>query len=230
VGDDSEPQRHFDADYHERAILRDGSEVHLRMIGSADRELLSAGFERMSPESRYRRFFSLKKTLTERELDYLTDVDSENHVAIGAGRYLPDGTEQGLGVARLVRLADCPDTAEAAIAVVDDAQGIGLGTLLFQRLVAAAAERGIDRIRSEVLVSNAPMQDMLRHLPLAATRHVDNGVVTTEFELPDLLPTHPLDQPPRDHGGYKLFKLAARGLIQLERMFPWLRRHADDDG
>ncbi len=219
---------HFDATYDERVSLRDGSVVHLRLIGPDDRELLREGFARLSPESKYRRFFSAKSDLTERELDYLTKVDQHNHVAIGAGRYLDDGTEEGLGVARFVRLHDRPDTAEAAIAVVDDAHGKGLGTLLFQRLIAAAAERGVRRIRSEVLGTNKPMQDLINYLAVESDTRVESGVVITEFELPEVAPAQPIDEPPREHDSYKLFKLAANGLIELERMFPWRRRGAGD--
>lgn len=225
---DGKAPLHFDADYRESVTLRDGSQVHLRLIGPADRELLRTGFERLSPESRYRRFFSTKNTLTERELDYLTDVDQRDHFAVAVGRYRDDGSEEGLGVARFVRLTERPDTAEAAVAVVDDAQGKGLGTLLFQRLSSAARERGVERIRSEVLGENAPMQEMLRHLAVDPDTHVESGVVITEFELPKLAPAHPIDEPPREHAGYKLFKLAANGLIELERVVPWLRRRAEE--
>ena len=51
---------HFDDEYNECVTLRDGSEVHLRLLGPHDRQLLRAGFARLSSESRYRRFFSAK--------------------------------------------------------------------------------------------------------------------------------------------------------------------------
>ena len=39
-----------------QVTLRDGSRVIIRPAIPADRELLAEGFERLSPESRYRRF------------------------------------------------------------------------------------------------------------------------------------------------------------------------------
>ena len=41
-------------------------------------------FERLSPESRYRRFFAPMAQLSERDLDYLTCVDHRDHEALMA--------------------------------------------------------------------------------------------------------------------------------------------------
>lgn len=54
----------FDADYAERVTLRDGTEVVVRPIRADDKELLRRGFLRLSPESRYRRFFAAKHDLS----------------------------------------------------------------------------------------------------------------------------------------------------------------------
>ena len=113
-------QRYFDADYAELARLRDGTPVQLRLVRASDKELVRKGFARLSPESRYLRFFAPKDHLTERELSYLTELDGEHHLAIGAER-VPTGADgpEGLGVARFIRLADDPAVAEAAVAVLD---------------------------------------------------------------------------------------------------------------
>jgi GNAT superfamily N-acetyltransferase len=156
----------FDADYLEHATLRDGTEVVVRLLRPDDRELLRAGFGRLSPESRYRRFFAAKNELSARELRYLTECDQVHHVALGATS--ADG-ERGLGVARYIVLDDEPGLAEAAIAVADEVQGRGLGSLLFQRLVAAARERGVERFRCDMLGSNQGMADLLRALAPGAS-------------------------------------------------------------
>src|SRR5215510_13319274 len=108
----------------------------------------------MSPQSRYLRFFTPKACLTEDELRYLTEIDQERHFALGASTV---DERDGLGVARFIRLDGEPGVAEAAIAVVDEMHGQGLGSLLFMRLVAAARERGVERVRCEVLGSNLAM-------------------------------------------------------------------------
>jgi len=53
-------------------VLRDGSRVRLRQGHRADKELLLRGFERLSPESRYRRFLAGMPELSEEKVRYLT--------------------------------------------------------------------------------------------------------------------------------------------------------------
>lgn len=224
---------HFDADYYEETNLRDGSPIFLRLVRPDDKEMLRTGFEKLSDESRYRRFFTPKPTLSERELRYLTEMDNVSHLAIGAGRRVGD-IEEGVGVARMVRLSEDDDIAEAAIAVIDDVQGKGLGSLLFQRLVAAAQERGIRRIRCEVLGSNHKMLEFLGGFSDHLETAVSSGVVVVDMKLPELAPEHPHSEPPRDTASYRMLTLAAKGMVEIQRLFPWLRPDdpvpEDDDG
>ena len=82
----------FDASYREDWPLDGGALLLLRLIQPGDKALLASGFKRLSPESRYRRFFLNKRALTESELCYLTDCDGTNHFAlvatIASGRYI----------------------------------------------------------------------------------------------------------------------------------------------
>ena len=141
--------------------LRDGSVVLVRPGGPGDRALLVEEFERLSPESRYRRFFAPLKTLPDRLLDVLTSIDYVDHFAWAALARGEDGRFHGVGVSRYVRLPD-PAAADAAVTVVDDWQGRGLGRVLLDALVLEALENGITRFEGEVLVDNLPMQALLR--------------------------------------------------------------------
>ena len=134
-----QPYRRFHPQYRERLALADGTWAELRMVRPEDAALLQDGFERLSPSSRFQRFLSAKPRLSQEELHYLTRVDGERHLAIGAVTRSPGGREVGLGVARFIRLSHAPEIAEVAITVVDDAQGKGLGRVLMDRLVAALA-------------------------------------------------------------------------------------------
>jgi hypothetical protein len=115
--------RFFTRDFAEHAALRDGTRIVVRLIRSDDKDLLRAGFDRLSPASRYARFLAPKASLSDDELRYLCEVDQENHVAIGAVR--EDDPAFGLGIARFIRQLDQPDIAEAAIAVADEVQHRG---------------------------------------------------------------------------------------------------------
>jgi hypothetical protein len=64
--------------------LRDGSRVRIRPGRPDDRDLLRRGFERLSLESRYKRFLVPIPELTESMVDYLTEFDHHDHEAIVA--------------------------------------------------------------------------------------------------------------------------------------------------
>jgi GNAT superfamily N-acetyltransferase len=122
-------------------ILRDGSRVRVRQGHSSDKELLLRGFERLSPESRYRRFLAPMPELTEEIVRYLTEIDHRDHGAMIA----LDEAGDGIGVTRYVRDPHRPEVAEVAevaVTVIDDWQGRGLGTLLLEVISARAREQG----------------------------------------------------------------------------------------
>jgi len=170
-------------DLHERRTLRDGTHVVVRHIRPSDAQELRRAFDRLSPESRYRRFFGGVPQLTEASLHYLTDVDGRDHVAIVATTDgpEPDGAT-GLGVARFVRLRDEPTVAEAAVTVVDDYQRQGLGRLLARKLAEAARERGIHTFRADVLADNEPMRGIMTDIG-AVEREASAGVLTYDVPL-----------------------------------------------
>jgi GNAT superfamily N-acetyltransferase len=193
-------------------VLRDSTPIVLRLVAPEDKALLRAGFERLSAESRYARFLVPKTSLSSEELRYLTEVDQEDHFALGAVREDGDGHGEpvGVGIARFIRTS--ATTAEAAIAVSDEVQGQGLGRLLFVRLVAAAAERGIGRFHCEVLCHNASMRELIRAIAPEYSVEVEAGVMRIDFELPAVSPSH--EPPPPQSAMYRFFKAAAGNAVE----------------
>ena len=170
--------------------LRDGTPVLVRPVRPTDKDLLRRGFERLSETSRVRRFMTPLGELPEEQVRYLTEIDYIDHFAWAAVR--ADRPEEGLGVARYVRLEEDPRIAEAAVTVVDEYHGRGLGTLLLALLALAARAAGITTFRGFVLEENAPMQEVVRALGVEA-RHVEPGVVQLDVPLDaGLLPDSPL--------------------------------------
>lgn len=163
-------------------VLKDGTRVTLRPITPDDADALRAAFARLSPESRYRRFFSSVNELSDATVHYLTNVDGRDHVAIVAvAESLDLKKEEGLGVARFIRLEKEPHVAEAAVTVVDDAQRKGLGRLLLTALSERARAVGIKTFRAEVLMNNEPMARLLVEAG-AVMRRTDEG--TLVFDVP----------------------------------------------
>lgn len=142
-----------------RRKLRDGSFIELREVLPSDKDALASGFARLSPESRYRRFFSSLDRLSATDLAYLTEVDHRDHEAVIA--FDDDG--ETVGVARYVR-GEEPDAAEVAVVVVDDWQGKGAGTALLERLTERASENGIERFVALVLQENSEAIELFRSI------------------------------------------------------------------
>ena len=157
--------------------LADGSRLAIRPIEPSDRELVAAGFKRLSPESRYRRFFSPLPELSGRQLDYLTRVDHHDHEALVA---VDTDSGEGVAVARFVRVGD--RVAEPAIAVVDDWQGRGVAAALLERLVERAREEGIERFVALVMADNPQAMRVLERLGQTRTDQ-EGPEVELEIEL-----------------------------------------------
>jgi GNAT superfamily N-acetyltransferase len=164
-------------------VLRDGSRVRLRQGHRSDKELLLRGFERLSPESRYRRFLAAMPELTEEMVRYLTEIDHHDHEAIAA---IDEKTGEGIGVARYVRNPKRPDVAEVAVTVLDDWQGKGLGTLLLEVLGARARAESIKRFTALMLASNQEMMDVLEALGPVRTIDREAGTVEIEMAIPEV--------------------------------------------
>ena len=124
------------------------------------------------------RFLRRKDELSAAELRYFTDIDHHDHEALGAVDHA-DG--RGVGVARYVRDASDPHSAEIALTVVDDWQGRGLGTELLAQLSGRARAEGIRRFTALVSADNAAMTALLRGVR-AGPVHREYG--TVEYEIP----------------------------------------------
>lgn len=154
----------------------------IRPIGPDDKERLLGAFDRSSPESRYRRFFSPTPRLSAAQLRYLTEVDHHSHEALQA---VDPRTEEGLGVARFVRSPDDPSVAEVAVAVVDDWQGRGLASTLLRDLATRARKEGIERFSASVLAGNDPIMKLFRGFGDVQAIGRDQGVVEVVMDLPE---------------------------------------------
>lgn len=164
--------------------ISDGSICRIRSIGQDDRALLVGCFEGLSPESRRLRFFGAKPSLSTGDLDFLAGADGRDHIAVGLIRLDADGEEvELLGAARCIRLGRDSDTAELAMAVVDRAQGQGIGRILISHLVEAARAQGVRRLRCEVLAANEGMRALLGG-PGSRVRWLDDGTLEYEYALP----------------------------------------------
>ena len=145
----------------------------IRPIRPDDRMRLERSRGRFSDETMRRRFLSPKPRLTTSELRYLTEVDGKNHFAVVA--VLLDDLATIVGVARYIRLAGDPATAEAAIIVADEFQGRGLGKRLAHELADAGRDRGIRRFTASMLTDNKAALALMRTLGDRLESHYEEG-------------------------------------------------------
>jgi ribosomal protein S18 acetylase RimI-like enzyme len=158
-----------------RALLNDGRRVRIRPVVPADRANIAAGLARLSPRSRYGRFHSDVSQLSEAALRFLTEIDFREHVA-WAALAIDEPGFPGVGVARFVRDREHPDSAEFAITVLDEWQGLGLGSLLLRTLIGSAAQRGIRQLVAPVLAENVAALHLVERLGGRRAR-IENNVV-----------------------------------------------------
>jgi len=126
-------------------VLADASRVVIRPALPQDSDLQRAFVRNLSDEARYFRFMTRLSELPEAMAQRFTSIDYRSHVALIATISEAAG-ETMIGEARYI-----VDACEFAIAVADDAQGIGLASTLLGRLVDHAAASGINRISADTL-------------------------------------------------------------------------------
>lgn len=155
-------------------IFHDGSAGIVRPISSQDRHAFVEGFESLSEESRFRRYFFNKKTLTESDLERLSNPDGVNHLAYGVAAIEEDGSEIPISVGHCFRDGDS-NLAEVAIVTADLWQGNGAGFELLQSLKAASLAAGIDQWIAVLLTDNIAMRRLLEKVGGSPTLSKNNG-------------------------------------------------------
>ena len=151
--------------------LADGRRVSLRGSLPQDIDLLRAFFRALSDQARYVRFMTKCGELSESMARRFTDIDQVRHVALTAyvtngyvtnGYVTNGGSATMVGEARYILSPDHPGSAEFAVAVAADWQGLGLARALLARLSGHAAVAGVHRLVGDTLASNVAMLELAR--------------------------------------------------------------------
>src|SRR5262249_32569837 len=119
-------------------------------LRNGDTETVARLFERLSSESRARRFNAAKPRIAHQELEALARVDARRHSLVA----WVDGDPEPAGFAQLVGDADERTHAEIAFAVADAYHGRGIGSALVEQLAADARAAGITHLRATIQNSN----------------------------------------------------------------------------
>lgn len=165
----------YAAGFRARAALRDGTAVCVRAVRADDKERMRIAFERLSPQTVYKRFFHAMTDLTSENLREATELDFHDHV--GLALTVGEGTSERLiAVAQFVRVAPGASCAEVAFVVADDYQHRGAATLLLQQLIHVARDLGVRDLLALVLDGNREMLEILENSGLSSRQTVEDGM------------------------------------------------------
>lgn len=167
--------------------LDDGDVLTLSPVLKSDREFFERGLSELSIGSRFARFGQGVAGLSERELDYLTDVDQRTHVAWGAAI-----GQEAAGAGRYIVCGEDSSCAEIAITVLDHMQRRGVGSALLGALVAVARADGIDEFCFEAQADNAGVRHLLGEIEVGQLMR-DGDILERRIRVSDLPPVADAD-------------------------------------
>jgi RimJ/RimL family protein N-acetyltransferase len=155
-------------------------DIHVReaTVDDFDR-YFDEGFDQLSPGSRLTRFFSVMPHLPDSVRSSLRNMDGQFHAAVVAfatdhvDDYHPEG--KPVGLCRYI--AGTTGAPELAVTVLDEYQGLGIGSLLVDELCVLAASRGYAELIAFVLADNTPMHRILQRAGASVEPSDDPGVV-----------------------------------------------------
>jgi GNAT superfamily N-acetyltransferase len=179
------------ATYSAVETLRDGRRVDIRALRQDDRAVLLTAVGRTSPESLYRRFFTVKRGFTEQEMAFFLNIDFVDHVALVA--VVEEASRPVIvGGARYIVLR--PGKAEVAFAVIDRYQGQGIGTALMRHLAGIARGAGLRELIADVLPENSAMLKVFAKSGFPLSTRPKSDVVHVVLRL-DATRRHPPSPP-----------------------------------
>jgi RimJ/RimL family protein N-acetyltransferase len=144
-----------------RVVAWQGKATRVRPLEAADQAAYLRLLAAMEPLDIRLRVFSSRRSLTQGELEQLTDIDYAREVALVVTP--ADDPNTLLGVARASHSTQSPNP-EIGVMVRSDLKGQGLGTVLMTDLLATLRARGCTRAELSVLDENKAMLALAKRL------------------------------------------------------------------
>jgi GNAT superfamily N-acetyltransferase len=159
--------------------LADGTRVRLRLTRPTDAPGVRDFLERLSPETRQRRFLVPVPEVSEATVRHFTFFDPRERMTFAA-------TKPGAGGEEIVGLADAAfvgtGLAEVGIVIDDQHQHHGLGKLLSEAVASIAIQRGASHLKAEMLAGNTPMLRLFERLG-RTVQSMEDGTSTAYVRL-----------------------------------------------
>ena len=159
--------------------LDGGDCVRLRLTRPSDARLVQDFLERLSPQTRERRFLYAMPEVTDATVRHFTFYDPRERITFAAS--MPgEGGEQIVGLADAAFLGT--GLAEIGVVVDDQHQGRGVGKLLSEAVASVAIKRGATHLKAHMQSENTPMLRLFERLG-RTIRSVENGTSTAYVRL-----------------------------------------------
>ena len=174
-----------DSEGYNQFRSKDGLLIQVRKLEYNDTLRLVDIFERLSPESRYRRFNQTLENVAPnriwQEAQNIAQADQEKSFGLLAYLDEPGHTQRPLGAARYVETS--PHVAEVGISICDDFQNRGIGTGLMRFLALEARQKGYHTLIATIRNDNAPIWHVFRQLPFAVSRTLEGAYASVTIDL-----------------------------------------------
>ncbi len=167
--------------------LPDGTTAVIRLSHVGDRDALVSFHRNLSDTSVYMRYFSpvnlTWRTGAARMSDDLIN-DPEHHLTLIVERCSADrGGHAIIGIGRLVIPDAGHTTAELAMTIRDEFQGMGIGSALLDALIDTARTAGLHVITATVLAQNRSMLQLCRDHGFKTTTAGTGDTIQLSFDL-----------------------------------------------
>lgn len=165
--------------------VKDNHHFIIRPIKSEDQVELQNALLKLSSQSKTQRFFAMKNSFTDEELQFLTNADDYYHLAYVAIHVDSISEDlEGAGVIRAIRSEKNPEQAEIAMTIIDKYQALGLGGRLLELISNRAQERGILEFTGCLKRTNTPMLKLLTKFSTLETTSDTGAIIHFVAKLP----------------------------------------------
>jgi GNAT superfamily N-acetyltransferase len=160
--------------------LDGGLPVRLRLTRPSDATRVRDFLERLSPETRQRRFLSPMPRVPTAAVDHFTFYDLRERLVIAA-------TGPGEGGEEIVGLGDVSflstGIAEIGLVVEEAHQSHGIGKLIAEAIASLALSRGANHLKAEMLDSSPAVMKVLGSIGPTVTE-IEDGRAVAYAKLP----------------------------------------------
>jgi acetyltransferase len=172
----------YPKELEEKVTLKDGQTIIIRPIVAEDEATQQVFDNASTQEDRYKRYFSQRGKMSHEEMARLTQIDYEREMAFIAIRLVSGEEKDTLAV---IRASIDPDNIDAEFAMIvrSDAQGLGLGRLLLEKLIIYQRAKGTRYLSGMTMLSNIGMASLAKKVGFSIEKEVEEGIINMRLEL-----------------------------------------------